>query len=64
LDDRLEDALKVYQGLFGLIKAFGELADLSLADAVDIREARARYCRCIFEIVEENEKLHLPQRNH
>jgi hypothetical protein len=57
LDDRLADALKVYQALFGLIEAFRELADLSLADAVDIREARARYCRCIYETVKESEKL-------
>jgi hypothetical protein len=59
LDDRLEDALKVYQALFGLIEAFRESADVSFGDAVDIREARARYCRCIYETVKESEKLHV-----
>lgn len=34
LDDRLDDARKVYQALFGLIEAFRESADVSLADAV------------------------------
>jgi hypothetical protein len=58
LDDRLEDARKVYQALFGLIEAFRETADISLGDAVDIREARARYCRCVYETVSGSEKLH------
>ena len=57
LDDRLDDARKVYQALFGLIEAFRESADVSLGDAVDIREARARYCRCVYETVKESEKL-------
>ena len=56
--NRLEDARKVYQVLFGLIEAFRESADLSIGDAVNIREARARYCRCVYETVRESEKLH------
>lgn len=59
LGDRFEDARKVYQALFGLIETFRESADLSLGDAVDIREARARYCRCVYETVRESEKLHV-----
>jgi hypothetical protein len=59
LDDRLEDARKVYQALFGLIEAFRESADVSLGDAVDIREARARYCRCVYETEKESGKLHV-----
>ena len=48
LDDRLEDARKVYQALFDLIQTYRESADLSLGDGIDIREARARYCRCVY----------------
>ena len=59
IDDRLDDARKVYQALFGMIEAFRESADVSLADTVDIREARARYCRCVYETVKESEKLHV-----
>jgi len=58
LDDRLEDARKVYQALFGLIQTYRESADLTLGDGIDIREARARYCRCVYETVTESEKLH------
>ena len=59
LDDRLEDARKVYQALFALIEEFRESADLFLGDAVDIREARARYCRCVYETAKESEKLQM-----
>lgn len=59
LGNRLEDARNVYQALFGLIKAFRESADLSLGGAVDIREARARYCRSVYETVRESEKLNV-----
>jgi hypothetical protein len=59
LDDRLEDTRRVYQTLFGLIETFRESTDISLGDAVDIREARARYCRCVYETTKEGEKLHV-----
>ena len=59
LGNRLEDARKVYQALFDLIETFRESADLSLRNAVDIGEARARYCRCIYETAKESEKLHM-----
>jgi len=49
LDDRLEDARKVYEALFNLIDVIKEEAYFSPPDEVDIREARARYCRCVYE---------------
>jgi len=49
LDDRLEDARKVYGVLFNLIHDIKEEAYFSPPDEVDIREARARYCRCVYE---------------
>ena len=49
LDDRLEDARKVYEALFNLIKNIKEEAYFSHPNEIDIREARARYCRCVYE---------------
>ncbi|MGB9500493.1 MAG: hypothetical protein ACKVE4_12295 [Dissulfuribacterales bacterium] len=49
LDDRLEDAKRVYGALFGLLGFIREDAYFSLSHATDIREARARYCRCVYE---------------
>ncbi len=57
LDDRLEDARKVYKALFNLIHDIKEEAYFSPADEIDIREARARYCRCIYETSNTDKRL-------
>ncbi len=57
LDDRLEDARKVYGALFNLIHDIKEEAYFSPADEIDIREARARYCRCVYETSNTDKRL-------
>jgi thioredoxin-like negative regulator of GroEL len=57
LDDRLEDARKVYGALFNLIHAIEEEGYFSPPDEIDIREARARYCRCVYETSNTDKRL-------
>lgn len=57
MDDRLEDARNVYEALFQLISYLKENADFSLGHEIDIREARARYCRCVYETADADKKL-------
>ncbi len=57
LDDRLEDARKVYEALFNLINNISEEAYFSHPDEIDIREARARYCRCVYETSNADKRL-------
>ena len=57
LDDRLEDARKVYEALFSLIRNIKEEAYFSHPDEIDIREARARYCRCVYETSNADKRL-------
>jgi len=49
LEDRLDQTGKVYGALFRLTREIEERAYISFPDQIDIREARARYCRCIYE---------------
>ena len=58
LDERLEDARKVYGALFNLIHDIKEEAYFSPPDEIDIREARARYCRCVYETANTDRRLH------
>jgi len=57
LDDRLEDAQEVYGSLFRLINDVKEDASFSPFDDIDIREARARYCRCVYETTNRGTRL-------
>ena len=57
LDERLEDARNVYGALFNLIHDIKEEAYFSPPDEIDIREARARYCRCVFETANRDKRL-------
>ncbi|MBW1717806.1 MAG: hypothetical protein JRJ77_18725, partial [Deltaproteobacteria bacterium] len=57
LDERLEDARKVYGALFNLIHVIKEEAYFSPPDEVDVREARARYCRCVYETSNTDKRL-------
>ena len=57
LDDRLEDARKVYEALFTLISDVKEKAYYSPTPDMDIREARARYCRCVYETSDAEKRL-------
>ncbi|MBW2590372.1 MAG: hypothetical protein JRD71_06590, partial [Deltaproteobacteria bacterium] len=55
--DRLEDARKVYEALFKLISYIKESAYFSLGHDIDIREARARCCRCVYETTDMDKRL-------
>ncbi|GMQ79861.1 MAG: hypothetical protein BMS9Abin03_306 [Thermodesulfobacteriota bacterium] len=57
MDDRLEDARKVYEALFILISYITENAHFSLGHEIDIREARARYCRCVYDTSDRDKRL-------
>jgi len=57
LDERLEDARKVYGVLFNLIHDIKEEGYFSPPDETDIREARARYCRCVYETSNTDKRL-------
>ena len=58
LDERLEDTRKVYEALFNLIHDIEEEGYFSPPDETDIREARARYCRCVYETTNTEKRLH------
>ena len=57
MNDRLEDARKVYEALFSLINEIKEDAYLSPGPEGDIRESRARYCRCVYETSDSDKRL-------
>ncbi|MBW1916259.1 MAG: hypothetical protein JRI86_15215, partial [Deltaproteobacteria bacterium] len=57
LNDRLEDARIVYDALFRLINYIKEVSYYSPPHELDIREVRARYCRCVFETSEKSVRL-------
>ena len=57
LDDRLEAARKVYEALFKLISFIKENAYFSPGHETDIREARARFCRCVYETSDADKRL-------
>ena len=57
LADRLKDARKVYGALFDLIEEIEEEAYYSLGFEMDVREARARYCRCVYETTGGDKRL-------
>ncbi|RKX61475.1 MAG: hypothetical protein DRP37_03865 [Thermodesulfobacteriota bacterium] len=57
LDDRLEDAREVYGAIFSLISDIKEQTDYLYLNEIDLREARARYCRCIYETSGTNNRL-------
>jgi hypothetical protein len=57
LDDRLEEARKVYNALFILISHIQENTYFSTGLEIDIREARARYCRCVYETSDADKRL-------
>ena len=57
LDDRLEDARMAYAALFDLVENFREEIDDFVADGGDIREARAQYCRCVYETAKPKTRI-------
>jgi hypothetical protein len=57
MNDRLEDAKSVYGALFCLINDIEKDAYFSLGPENDIRESRARYCRCVYETSDPDMRL-------
>lgn len=57
LDDNLRDAREVYAALFAMIEEIDEHEYLSLGFEFDIREARARYCRCVYETSDRAKRI-------
>jgi hypothetical protein len=49
LQERLTDARQVYAALFTLIHNLNQKTHLYLPDSLELREGRARYCRCLIE---------------
>lgn len=49
LQNRLTEARRIYAALFNLIRNLSEKRRLYLPDALELQEARARYCRCLLE---------------
>jgi hypothetical protein len=57
LDDRLAAAREVYDALFKLISFIKGNAYFSPGHETDIREARARFCRCVYETSDADKRL-------
>lgn len=57
LEGRLDAACRVYHALFNLLDMNGEIAGYLPEGSIDIREERARYCRCIYETVEPKDRV-------
>ena len=57
MEDKLEDARKVYKALFQLIGYIKKHTYFSFGHEIDIREARARYCRCAYETCDTDKRL-------
>lgn len=52
LDGRMETACRLYGALFALMDKSGEVSGYLSRESLDIREERARYCRCVYETVD------------
>lgn len=57
LDDRLEEARKVYEALFDLVHSITQEMYYSPPFELDMREERARYCRCVYETSKADKRL-------
>lgn len=56
--DHLADARKVYEALFNLINVIKKYDDYFEIRGYDIREARARYCRAVYEASINDNRLY------
>ncbi|MHC1729086.1 MAG: hypothetical protein AB9866_24335 [Syntrophobacteraceae bacterium] len=57
LDGRLETACLLYRALFYLLDKNGETAGYLSHESPDLREERARFCRCIYETVDPKKRV-------
>ena len=49
MDDHLDAAQRVYRALFDFLNANEYISSAYLPALLELREARARYCRCVYE---------------
>lgn len=57
MSENLDDARRIYAALFTMLKEINEYAHISPGLEIDIREARARYCRCVYETSDADKRL-------
>ncbi len=49
MDDYLDASLRVYRALFDFLNANKDMSSFYSPAPLELREARARYCRCVYE---------------
>ncbi len=59
LDDQIQSAREVYERLFQLFEELDELEQYmpENTDRFDIRESRARYCRCVYKTADRKNRV-------
>ena len=57
LDGRLETASRLYRALFDFMDENSEVAGYLSPGSLDIREERARYCRCVYETADPERRV-------
>ncbi|HYA42637.1 MAG TPA: hypothetical protein VEF34_15135 [Syntrophobacteraceae bacterium] len=57
LDGRLETASRLYRALFDFMDENSQVAGYPSPESLDIREERARYCRCVYETVDPKRRV-------
>ena len=57
LEDRLDDARKIYRALFDVVDLINRYSEF-FPDKLDLKLARARYCRCVYETTKSAERLY------
>jgi len=57
LDGRVETACRLYNALFDVLNANSEVEDYLSQESLDIREERARYCRCIYQTIDPKKRV-------
>jgi hypothetical protein len=57
LDGQLKKACQLYRALFDLVDENGETHECLSRDSIDLREERARYCRCVYETADPKKRV-------
>ncbi len=59
LDGRLETAMHVYHALFDILDSVDYLDSMISGESLDLRESKARHCRCVYELADSAERVEL-----
>lgn len=57
LNGQLETASRLYRALFDLVDENDEIAGYTSRESLDVREERARYCRCVYETADPKQRV-------